>query len=148
MIPAELENVLRATGWKPDRKVSTSKWVETLRFHGFSVVAKAETALQEFGGLQVTPVRTASDTHATGIVIFDPLLEAELDRVADWQEQLETHLTPIGQFAGQSCLLMAEDGSVYTLWDSFLWKNGSSLLDALGNTLLFGRRKPTEVYRR
>jgi hypothetical protein len=148
MMPVELENVLRAAGWKPDRRVSTSEWVETLRLHGFSVVPEAEAALQEFGGLKVEPVRTPSDTHAPGVVIFDPLREAELDRVADWQEQLGTRLTPIGHFSGQSCLLIAEGGSVYTSWDRFLWKNGSSLLDALGNTLLFGRRKPVEVYRR
>jgi hypothetical protein len=148
MIPVELENVLRAAGWRPGRRVSTSEWIGTLRLHGFSIVPEAEVALQEFGGLRVEPVRTPSDTHAPGVVIFDPLIEAELDRVADWQEQLGTRLTPIGQFSGQSCLLLAEDGSVYILWDQFLWKVGSSLLDALANTLLFGRRRPVEVYRR
>lgn len=147
MMSPELETILRAAGWNPDRSVSISKWIETLRSHGFSVVPEAEVILRGFGGLKVEPARTPADKYAPGVVIFNPLLAAELDRVTDWQEYLGMVLTPIGEVAGQACLLIAEDGSVYTSWDRFLWKNGASLSDSLENTLVFGRQRPVEVFR-
>jgi hypothetical protein len=148
MMPSELENMLYAAGWYPGRRVSVSQWLEELREYGFSIVPQAVAVLEEFGGLKIEPVRTPTDLFSPGPVIVDPLVDAELDRFQDWEEQLKTRLTPVGQFDGQSCLAIAEDGSVYMMWDSCLWKVGSSWLDALENSLLFARRKPVEVLRR
>ncbi|MCE9553725.1 MAG: SUKH-3 domain-containing protein [Planctomycetes bacterium] len=145
MISSELQSVLHAAGWRPNRRVSVTYWIDTLRSHGFSIVPQAEVILEEFGGLEMKPKVGPSDKHAPGVVIIDPLKDGEFDRVSGWQKRLKMKLTPIGVFSGEACLLVAEDGSIYTSWDRFLWKRGDSLLDALENTLLFGHRSPVEV---
>src|SRR5688572_17602566 len=117
----ELERVLRCGGWQPGRRVPTSNWIHSLKKRGFNVLPEAEAILSEYGGLRFEPVESPSDTHLPGVINFDPLAEADIDWVRDWEERLNTRLTPLSQFSGEACLLISEAGKVYTSWDRFLW---------------------------
>jgi hypothetical protein len=145
MMSQALRDVLTAAGWAPDRSVPTSQWIAVLEAGGFSVVPAAEAVLRNFGGLTVRPAERPSGPHAPETIVFDPLATADREAAEYWEEFLGKKLTPIAEVGGQSCLLVAESGEVYTSWDRFLFKDGDSLEDALENTLVFGRRRPVEI---
>src|SRR5581483_3074105 len=96
MLSQEVQAVLRQQGWSPERKVSTRDWVAQLVGVGYTVLPQAQSILQNFGGLEITPVRTPNDAFAPEVIRFDPVTEvlSEVERIEFWQERLAQKLTP------------------------------------------------------
>ena len=145
MLSQEVQVVLRQQGWSPERKVSTRDWVAQLVSVGYTVLPKAESILQNFGGLEITPVKTPNDAYAPDVIRFDPVTEvlSEVERIEFWQEQLAQKLTPLGMlYPSEAILLLGENGQVYCEWGNIIGECGNSFEDALESTLVFARRKP------
>src|SRR5438132_515815 len=113
-----LELALQACGWTRERTVPTRQWVQALSSEGFTMLPEAVAILENFGGLDIHPVRSATDAYAPSIIRFDPVLGAsgEFDRFKEWQHRLHMRLSPLGQVGGQAALALAEDGRVFLLW--------------------------------
>ncbi len=144
ILSQEVQAVLRQQGWSPERKVSTRDWVAQLAGNGFTVLPEAEAILQNFGGLQITPVTTPSDAYAAEVIRFDPVTEvlSEVGRVEFWQKQLGRKLTPLGVlYPSEAMLLLADNGQVFAEWGNIIKERGNSFQDALESHLVFARRK-------
>jgi hypothetical protein len=135
-----------ASGWTPVREVPTDGWVNQLQSEGFAVLPEATRILAEFGGLTVIPQKSPSDAYLAEILRFDPVLASsgEFDRVDYWERRLGMRLSPIAETGGGSMLLIAEDGRVFSCRDRMLWLHGTSFENALENTLIIAKRRPTE----
>jgi hypothetical protein len=145
MLSQEVQAVLRQQGWSPERKVSTRDWVAQLVGVGYTVLPKAESILQNFGGLEITPVKTPDDAFAPQVVRFDPVTDvlSEVERIEFWKKQLAQKLTPLGVlYPCEGILLLGENGQVFFEWGNIIVECGNSFEDALESTLLFARRKP------
>ncbi len=73
-----------------------------------------------------------------------PVTCLEWDRVEYWQKRLGMALSPLAELGGGAILLLAEDGRIFSCWDSVLWVDGASFEEAMENTLMFGKRRPVE----
>lgn len=144
---AALAVALSRAGWTPKRCVDTTEWEQSLKQYEFSVCRAALNVLSEYGGLMIAPVPSEADEHAPSTVIFDPLEEAEQDRIEYWEKRLNLVFTPVGGTTGGTTLLVAENGEVYEEWSGIFWQVGSDIVDALGNVLLFAKREVQEVGR-
>jgi hypothetical protein len=145
MLSEEVKAALQPQGWSPDRKVSTIDWVARLVGAGCSVLPQAESILQNFGGLEITPVRTPNDAYSPEVLRFDPLTDvlSEIARIEFWQERLALELTPLGVlYPSEAILLLAESGQVLCEWGNLIGECGNTFEDALESTLVFARRKP------
>lgn len=141
----ELETILRTAGWNESRQFDASPWINKLRSRGYTVVRPADDILHEFGALRLIPRGSKDGPNVHRVVVFDPFQDGEMDRVKDWEQRLGFPLTPIGFYDNRSTLYVSTDGAVYMMWDSYLWKAGDSLFDALENTLLFDNRTMDEI---
>lgn len=142
-------SILEASGWTANRRVPTAQWVQQLESEGFTMLPDAVKVLEGFGGLQIVPQQTASDTFLKGVIRFDPVLAAsgEFDRIDYWQQRLNSKLSPIAEGSKGDILLLAEDGRVFACWDAQLFLDGASFEDALENTLIVAKRKSVEFGR-
>ncbi|MFI5981097.1 SUKH-3 domain-containing protein [Streptomyces sp. NPDC051555] len=110
----EVEGVLRAAGWLPDRRVGLTQWKASVS--EFSWHAAAESFLQEFGGLRV-------DISGPGITCvrepfeFDPELAiGEGGRFVELSELFGRRFFPLGEFGqGEFFLAIDEQGVIYLL---------------------------------
>ena len=111
----EVRAALEAGGWNPRRRVDTSGWEAELRAQGFSIVPLAMDVLSQLGGLHVLPRRSATAVLGSGEMIFDPLLAAtgESPRILQREELLEKALCPIGEWADEYIILVADTGEIY-----------------------------------
>jgi hypothetical protein len=142
----ELLDALTASGWYQNRAVAPEQWTARLAFEGFTFTPEAERILRSLGGLVVDPVRSHSDSYAPSGLVFDPKIAApgEFDRVQEWQHWLKMTLSPFASSQdGLICILLGENGAIFGVWCNELRKYGSSFSDALENSLVFGRRRPT-----
>jgi hypothetical protein len=143
---AALTGVLSRAGWGSKRCIDTTVWEQSLKEYGFSVSPAALNVLSEYGSLVVHPVPSDTDEHSSSTVIFEPLEEAEQDRIEYWEKRLNLALTPVGGTSGIA-LLVAENGEVYAEWSGIFWRVGSDIVDALENVLIFAKNKFEEVGR-
>lgn len=142
-------SILEASGWKPHRKAPTAQWISRLESEGFTMLPEAVKVLEAFGGLEIVPQKTGADAFLKGVLRFDPVLAAsgEFDRVDYWQQRLNTKLSPLAEGSRGELLLLAEDGRVFSCYDSQLFLDGASLEDALENTLIVAKRRSVEFGR-
>jgi len=145
MLSQAVQAVLRQQGWSPERKVPTRIWIAQLIGGGYNVLPEAESILENFGGLEITPVKTPDDAYSANVVSFDPVqgILSEVERIEFWQKLLGQRLTPLGMlYPIESMLLLGENGQVFCEWGNIIGECGSSFEDALESTLVFARRKP------
>lgn len=149
MFSTAVLSTLQVSGWTPHRKAPTAKWVVPLEKEGFTMIPEAVNVLDSFGGLEVVPIKSASDAYVAEVLRFDPVLAAsgEFDRVDYWQSRLNTRLSPIAETGGGAILLVAEDRRVLLCRDNLLWLVGNSFDDAVENTLIVAKRMPIEFGR-
>ena len=147
MLSDTVVSILEASGWTPNRKVPTSHWVNQLESEGFTMLPDAVKVLEEFGGLEIVPRKTAADTFIKGVLRFNPLLSAsgEFERVDYWQHRLNVKLSPMAEDSKGGILLLAEDGRVFICWDGKMFLVGESFEDALENSLVVAKRRAVEV---
>lgn len=144
MISSQLQQVLVESGWSPGRSIDIERWVHELTSHGLTMLPQARLILQNFGGLTISPVRTPADAYSPEVIIFDPLHDTEYDRIEYWQDCTGMKLTPLGASPKGTCLMLAENGQIFGGWDRFLFKYGNSFDEAMENSLIFAKSKPTE----
>ncbi|MGW2564173.1 SUKH-3 domain-containing protein [Streptomyces sp. NPDC001514] len=115
---AEVEAVLRGSGWHPGRSVDTAVWRERLEAEGFRVHSAAEEFLREFGGLTVDSGGPGI-TRAREAFELDPLLAlGEDDRFGEWGEEIGRRLFPLGELDhGHAFLGLDEQGELYVVAD-------------------------------
>jgi hypothetical protein len=142
-----VESVFRESGWNPGREVDIAAWVKILKKDGFTMLPEAISILKSLGDLIIRPPKSPANIYPPEDLTFDPTFASgEYDRIEYWENYLGTHLSPIGEFGGW-ILLIAGDGKVYSCRDQLLKVRGDSFQDALENTLIWIKRKPT-VFRR
>ncbi|VTS00368.1 SUKH-3 domain-containing protein [Tuwongella immobilis] len=145
MLAQEVQAVLQRQGWSPTRRVSIRDWIAQLGGVGCTVLPKAESILQNFGGLEIVPVKTPMDAYSPEIIRFDPVTDvlSEVERIEFWQQRLATTFTPLGVlYPSEGILLLAENGQICFEWGNIIVDCGDSFEDALESTLVFARRKP------
>jgi hypothetical protein len=112
--PADLETVLRAAGWSPNRRVGLDAWRVSLSEFGWH--GAAERFLQEFGGLRVA-VAGPGVNVARAPFEFDPEgAVGEEERFAELSDVFGRKFFPIGELAnGEFFLGIDENGILYRL---------------------------------
>jgi len=144
-----IDAALRSAGWSEDRSIPVETWVEQLTREGYTFSALAMQTLKSYGGLQIIPGSDPNDLYRAGEIRFDPALAAlgEFDRIEYWERKLNTKLSPIAETNPVSIVVLAQDGRVFACQDQTLCLLGSTLEDAMDNTLLAGKRFPIEYGR-
>lgn len=111
----QVERELRAAGWFPERNVDIELWRGRLEADGLvRMHSAAERFLTEFGGLTVDAggrgVSSAREPFE-----LDPLRAiSELDRFAEWGEELGMSLFPIGLLdRGRFLLGISETSEIF-----------------------------------
>ncbi|WP_110944607.1 SUKH-3 domain-containing protein [Streptomyces niger] len=114
----EVADVLRSSGWTPQRTVDTAQWTNAFEERGIQAHQAVRNFLAEFGGLNV-------DISGPGINCarepfeLEPLLcLGEEDRFSEWGEELGLQLFPLGELdQGRFFLGMDENGVIYLVAD-------------------------------
>jgi SUKH-3 immunity protein len=149
MFSPALEATLRASGWSPERRVSTEAWIADLLKVGFEPIPGAIAIMANFGGLTLKPKRAADEVCRTVSVFFDAEHAgglAEIDRVSYWEKRLSVRMNPIADLSGgHSALFFCDNGALYSTFDNILYLRGTSFADTLENNLVFGKRVPEKV---
>jgi hypothetical protein len=140
-LSSQAEDVLKQAGWYPGRQVPdlVASWKESLMLSdGFEMFQSAESALLEFGGLNIDQ-DAPGETCAREPFTLDPTLTAhEGDRFSEFASLLNTRLYPLGEAAGGYYFLaISENGHVYLLMQDIRLL-GESINEAL-ERLLIGR---------
>ncbi|MFJ6984230.1 MULTISPECIES: SUKH-3 domain-containing protein [unclassified Streptomyces] len=117
----EIERSLSAAGWRPGRDVDTGEWRRRLEASGdVTMHDAARRFLAEFGGLSFPHAGTGV-SMARQPFVLDPLLcLGEEDRFAEWGEEAEASIFPVGEFdEGRGGFLgIDEQGVLYQVVDS------------------------------
>jgi SUKH-3 immunity protein of toxin-antitoxin system len=125
---------LNRSGWRSDRAVDTTTYVESLNAAGFVVHEAAADFLKEYGGLRIQyPHAKVADIEDE--MHFDPLTvirHITPSHVNTYSRVLSRQLCPIGEAArGYLTLMMDERGEVYASYDDFFAWVGSSGAEAI-----------------
>ncbi len=136
---AFVENVLRNSGWFPDRNIGeiVDEWESELeKTSGWKMFPAAKEILQEFGEIKVN-LRGAGETSAREpFEIFPKRAMYEDDRFAEYEEELNTKLYPLGLATGSHYFIaVAEDKRVFLLMDNLIFL-GEAFDEALENLIL------------
>lgn len=142
-LDAELEEVLRHSGWAPDRIVSVDYWLTKLKDEGFTPLQGATRILSNFGGLRIDPPPRPGALFLLESIVFDPVLAAsgEYDRVARWQELYERLLFPLARSGDESIILYSDKDEIVEGWCKHFNLLGHSIDDAL-RLMVFARTYP------
>src|SRR5574342_295252 len=115
MISEQVDQELRAAGWRPGRQIDVTGWRDDLEAGGYTSIHRAAISfLTEFGGIRldnrgpgITSVREAFE--------FDPTLAlGEDDRFIAWSERVNRRIVPIGVLDnGRYFLGIDEFGEIY-----------------------------------
>ena len=145
MMSEALKEALINAGWTPERRISTCGWVAQLKADSFELLPQAEEIIASFGGLTL---RSQGLAYQPPVVFFDPAIpggKGDVARIPVWERKLGVTMNPIAELSfGASVLALASDGRVYSVFNGTLYLYGESLVDALENCLMFGKRIPQE----
>jgi SUKH-3 immunity protein len=137
MFTPSTEKLLRRAGWAPGRRFNVREVKARLMENGFSLHAKAEEFLVEFGGLEVThPHSKVPDvTDRFKLDVSEALRMFGHGWVKDdYSRRVGVPLCVVGHaYNGYMVLAMAPDGSVYAGYDDELVRVGDSGVAALEN---------------
>ncbi|MDR0416129.1 MAG: SUKH-3 domain-containing protein [Propionibacteriaceae bacterium] len=133
-----IEQLLRAAGWRPGRRVDTSEAERAFAERRFPVTPAALAALREFSGL------TVKRPDELGGVLFDGVaaaMETELGWF-DRYNQAEGHsFTPIADY-GPMLIMVDEAGGVWGASDDVYGRLGDTVPEALDSTLFYDPTRP------
>ena len=110
----EVDKVLRAAGWTPERAVDARQWTDVLVPEGYRFSPAAEAMLTRFGGLSIEPPPRPELSVQCDRFDFDPIGSAsgELDRFEEWERFAGRELAPVGAVADW-ILCADEEGQLY-----------------------------------
>jgi hypothetical protein len=137
MFSDQAMSVLKASGWYDGRRVSVESIEAAIRQEfGLSPSGAARSFMNEFSGICLKTLRDGSLVEND---CFDPLpgarwikyVLAVRSRYADLCTLSKGPLYPIGTHAGMSCILMRDDGAVFSLDDLFTWFGGKTPREAI-----------------
>lgn len=133
--PDEVIRVLRDAGWEPGRRVDPEPWLSAFEAEGLRRHPVVSAFLAEFGGLAVD-ISGPGISRAREPFEFDPTLcLGEGDRFAEWGEEIERSIFPVGVHdQGRFFLGIDENGELY-LVETWLASFGR-LPEALSNLIL------------
>ncbi|GAA0263683.1 SUKH-3 domain-containing protein [Cryptosporangium japonicum] len=150
--PDQVETVLRASGWAPDRKdvqrarhwgLTLSAWASPAG-HQHTFSPKASVALAEFGGLTVHQDGPGVDVARTTFTLDPELALHTWLTLRGLGAALDVGLFPLGvEDDGVSILAIDTTGRVFALDHTAEWLLGRTIEEAL-TTLVLGR-KPRRV---
>lgn len=138
----EVEEVLRAAGWSPERQVDVAGWASLFEGEGLPAHQAALDFLREFGGLSVH-IGGPGREKAKEPFEFNPsLCEGEGELFVTWGEELERQLFPLGELdRGRFFLAIDENAEIYLVET---WAASFGAGPAAVENLVLGN-KPTEV---
>jgi hypothetical protein len=140
--PTEVEDVLRAAGWSPERRADVAGWTALFEQDGVRPHPAAIDFLREFGGLSIE-LGGPGVSMAKEPVAFDPALcDGEGDRFAEFGEELGRQLFPIGELAHGAYFLGIDENSEIYLVETWIGSFGA-MPTALENLIL--GVKPTRL---
>ena len=144
----QVETVLRAAGWAPDRKdvqrarhwgLTLSAWASPAG-HQHTFSPKASQALAEFGGLTVHQDGPGVDVARATFTLDPELALHTWLTLRGLGSVLEVGLFPLGiEDEGVSTLAIDNTGRVFALDHTAEWLLGGTIDEAL-TTLVLGRR--------
>lgn len=111
-----VDALLRECGWYPRRSVNIEECVNSLESEGFFYHFPAKVFLAEFHGVALG-VRGSGVNIAKCPVNFDPMLcSGESDRFNGWAGEIDSVLSPLGEYnEGEAFLAMDERSLVYVV---------------------------------
>lgn len=121
-------------GWKTDRAVSVSIYLDAYAREGLALSSAARMFLRSFGGLLMRYKSTSGQEDTLGFMADEAVRNMGGGILAQTEEQFGVgSLCPIGHYLWGMCLLLqAEDGSVYGLMDDrrvLIGKSGEESVD-------------------
>lgn len=138
----EVEDVLRAAGWTPERQVDASGWTSLFEDEGLHAHQAAIDFLREFGGLDVRVSGPGREQAREPFEIDPSLCEGEGDQFAEFGRELGRELFPIGELdRGRFFLAIDENTEVYLVES---WAASFGAMPTAIENLVLGV-KPTEV---
>lgn len=135
----DVEQALRAAGWHEGRSCEElAKWRGMLSQSGVTLLAPAERALAEFGGLRVQSTQRTGRDFAPVSMLFDPT-KVDLEQVRAFESVLGRALSPLAETdGGNGALVIDAQGHVHLIYDDHV-QVGRSIREAI--ELLFeGKR--------
>jgi hypothetical protein len=133
-----IEELLRAAGWCPGRRVDTSEAERAFADRRFPVTPAALAVLREFSGL------TVKRPDELGGVLFDGVaaaMEIDLGWFGRYDEAEGLHFTPIGDYSPM-LLMVDEDGGVWGASDNVYGWLGRTVPEALDAALFHDPTQP------
>lgn len=125
-------SVLQGVGWKPERRVSTIEWQHRLLSDGYKWLDVAQKFLSSFGGLIIHPPKYEDALFGSGMLAIDPLLAlGESERIMNREVFIGIDLCPLGEWNGESILLIDHGGRVYAETTYQVLLLGESPIDAI-----------------
>jgi hypothetical protein len=130
-----LFEVLQKSGWREDRKVDQSLIVDSIHEEGYLILPRVIEFLQEFWGLKILFENKKNGLKNDDINFsFEEATHLEVpERVnGEYSKRTGKELCLIGSvYREYMVLVMANDGSVYGGYDSFLCKIADTGMDAI-----------------
>jgi hypothetical protein len=124
--------MLEKAGWVEGRNTPTNAWRDALVEDGYKWSNTAEAFLNDFGGLVVSPVKDKEAVFGSGILVVDPLLcLGEQERIKQRGYALKEELCPVGEWLGESIILISPRGLVYAETTFQVLLLGRTFIDAL-----------------
>ncbi|TXS51996.1 hypothetical protein EAO75_09285 [Streptomyces sp. uw30] len=118
--PAEVREVLDASGWTSGRKVNTSRWRAIFEETGLVMHDAAEVFLREFGGLTVNISGPGISCSRTPFELVPELCWGEEDRFSEWSESIGRRLFPLGELDHGRFFLAIDEGSEIYLVETWV----------------------------
>lgn len=115
MYSAELQNVLRESGWTPERRCDVSTWIEVLAQEGYAPLLEATAILRNFATLRLYPAARRRERWAAPFsLVFDPLTASgDFSRVREYQDRLHLQFFPIAYTCVHGPLFLADNHKIY-----------------------------------
>ena len=139
------QQILKYSGWHPNRKTDTTVWIQQLEQAGYSIFDTVVNMLAQFGGLEVTTkafeekiFKVNEDVEATIFKREDPLFsfypnqskaihQASMFTTLDYLKAQHLQIAPIGYYR----YIQPVDISLFALSDGRIFGGGTYCIGSL-----------------
>lgn len=140
--------ILKQFGWREERKVDVSSWIEQLTAEGFECFPYAVEVLEELGGLEINPKQSDFGKSTSGDIDFHALDagSGEFDRLEIFEPIAKEKLFPLGMVFAQWFLYVGFSKKVYMGNYVELYMLGENIEECLNNIFL-GDKEPVALHK-